>query len=37
MEKTYCIVTLDDQTATVTYYNDHHQEVVDLRKQFQML
>lgn len=36
-EKTYCIVTLNDQTATVTYYNDHHQEMVDLNKQFQLL
>jgi len=37
MEKTYCIVTLDDQTATVAYYNDHHQEMVDMKKQFQIL
>ncbi|WP_107995119.1 metallophosphoesterase [Trichococcus paludicola] len=36
-EKTYCIVTLNDQTAIVTYYNDHHQEMVDLNKQFQLL
>nr|WP_319217898.1 metallophosphoesterase [uncultured Trichococcus sp.] len=37
MEKTYCIVTLDEQTATVTYYNDRHQEMADMKKRFQML
>ena len=37
MEKTYCIVTLDDQTATVTYYNDRHQEMAELNNQFQIL
>lgn len=37
MEKTYCIVTLDGRSVTVTYYNDRHQEMVDLNKQFQIL
>ena len=36
MEKTYCIVTLDEQSVTVTYYNDRHQELTHLKKQFQI-
>lgn len=37
MEKTYCIVTLDGRSATVTYYNDRHQEMADMKRQFQIL
>ncbi len=37
MEKTYCIVTLDGKSATVTYYNDRHNEMADMKSQFQIL
>ena len=37
MVKTYCIVTLDGQAVTVSYYNDRHQEMRDMKRQFQML
>lgn len=37
MVKTYCIVTLDEHAITVSYYNDRHQELSDMRRQFKML
>jgi len=36
MEKTYCVATVEGQTLTVAYYNERHQKMPGMEKQFQI-